>query len=66
MADFLLAVGTGLIFSLLADPRMETIALFPLALIPLFGVTLSGATHIAAFHMLRQSGGASPGTKKLS
>ncbi len=52
MADFMLAVGTGLTFSLLADARMETIALFPMALIPLFGVTLSGATHIAAFHML--------------
>lgn len=43
MADFIVAVGTGLTFSLLSDARMETIALFPLALIPLFGVTVSGA-----------------------
>ena len=57
MADFLLAVGTGLAFSLLADPRMATIALFPMALIPLFGVTLSGATHIAAFDLLRRGRG---------
>ena len=57
MADFLVAVGTGLAFSLMADPRMETIALFPMALIPLFGVTLSGATHIAAFDLLRREKG---------
>lgn len=57
MADFLIAVGTGLTFALLMDPRMETIALFPMALIPLFGVTLSGATHIAAFDMLRRGRG---------
>ncbi|MEO1065818.1 MAG: hypothetical protein AAFW47_00425, partial [Pseudomonadota bacterium] len=47
MTDFVVAVGTGLTFSLISDPRMVTIALFPLALIPLFGVTLSGATHVA-------------------
>ena len=57
MADFALAVGTGLAFSLLMDPRMETIALFPMALIPLFGVTLSGATHVAAFDLLRRGRG---------
>ena len=57
MADFVLAVGTGLTFSLMMHPQMETIALFPLALIPLFGVTLSGATHIAAFDLLRRGRG---------
>ena len=57
LADFELAVGTGLTFSLLADARTETIALFPLALIPLFGVTLSGATHRAAFDLLRRGHG---------
>ncbi|MEM9795359.1 MAG: permease [Pseudomonadota bacterium] len=55
MTDFVIAVGTGLTFSLLADPRMVTIALFPLALIPLFGVTISGATHVAAFDLLRRN-----------
>ncbi|WP_415919009.1 hypothetical protein [Tateyamaria sp. SN6-1] len=57
MADFIVAVGTGLTFSLMSDAQMETIALFPLALIPLFGVTLSGATHIAAFDLLRKDKG---------
>ncbi|MEL6502814.1 MAG: permease [Pseudomonadota bacterium] len=60
MADFVVAVGTGLTFSLIADPRMVTIALFPLALIPLFGVTLSGATHVAAFDLLRRNRGLKP------
>ncbi|MFO6464028.1 hypothetical protein ACK8OR_06525 [Jannaschia sp. KMU-145] len=52
MADFVLAVGTGLVLSLMAVPAMSTIAAFPLALIPLFGVTLSGASHMMAFHLL--------------
>jgi len=57
MADFVVAVGTGLTFSLLGDPEMRTIAGFPLALIPLFGVALSGATHIMAFDLLRRRAG---------
>ncbi len=57
MADFVLAVGTGLTLSLLADGRMETIAQFPLALIPLFGVILSGVTHVAALDLLRRDKG---------
>ena len=57
MTDFVIAVGTGLTFSLISDPRMVTIAMFPLALIPLFGVTISGATHVAAFDMLRRGRG---------
>lgn len=53
-ADFVVAVGTGLTFTLLLDPRMNAIAALPLALIPLFGVGISGATHLMAFDMLRR------------
>lgn len=58
-ADFLLAVGTGLTFTLMHDPRMSPIRELPLALIPLFGVGISGATHIMAFDLLRKGKGAS-------
>lgn len=53
-ADFVVAVGTGLSFTLLMDARMAPIAALPLALIPLFGVGISGATHLMAFDMLRR------------
>lgn len=53
-ADFLVAVGTGLLLSLIAMPSMETIASFPIALIPLFGVGLSGAAHVIALDLLRR------------
>lgn len=52
LADFVLAVGTGLTFSLLNDPVMGTIATFPLVLIPLFGVCVSGASHVIAIDRL--------------
>jgi hypothetical protein len=58
-ADFLLAVGTGLTFTLMNDPRMSPIRELPLALIPLFGVGISGATHIMAFDLLRSGKGTS-------
>lgn len=51
-ADFLVAVGTGLAFTLLHDPRMGPIRDLPMALIPLFGVGISGASHLIAFHLL--------------
>lgn len=60
-ADFVVAVGTGLTFTLLQDPRMAPIAVLPMALIPLFGVGLSGATHLMAFDMLRRGAGFAPG-----
>ncbi len=53
-ADFVVAVGTGLTFTLLQDPRMATIAVLPMALIPLFGVGISGASHLLAFALLRK------------
>ncbi|TAG15632.1 MAG: permease [Rhodobacterales bacterium] len=59
-ADFVVAVGTGLTFTLLLDPRMAPIAALPLALIPLFGVGISGATHLMAFDMLRRANARGP------
>jgi hypothetical protein len=56
-ADFAVAVGTGLTFTLLQDPRMAPIAALPMALIPLWGVGISGATHLIAFDMLRRGAG---------
>lgn len=52
MTDFVIAVGTGLTFSLLQVPMMDTITTFPIALIPLFGVGISGASHIMALDLL--------------
>lgn len=53
-ADFVSAVGTGLAFTLAADPLMATIRDLPLVLIPLFGVGLSGTSHLIAFDLLRR------------
>jgi hypothetical protein len=55
--DFVVAVGTGLTFTLLLDPRMAPIAVLPMSLIPLYGVGISGATHLMAFDMLRRKVG---------
>lgn len=57
MADFVLAVGTGLYFTLSDPASMVQIRLLPLALIPMYGVALSGATHIIAFDLLRRGAG---------
>jgi hypothetical protein len=46
--DFVSAVGLGLTFTLVGDPRMTLLTTLPMALIPLFGVGLSGASHIIA------------------
>jgi hypothetical protein len=51
-ADFVVAVGTGLAFTLLGDPLMATLTTLPMALIPLFGVGLSGASHIVVLFRL--------------
>jgi hypothetical protein len=56
-ADFVVAVGTGLTFFLLNDPRMSAIQTLPMALIPLYGVGISGASHIMAFDLLRRGSG---------
>lgn len=50
--DFVLAVGTGVTFSLLGDPLMSTLLGTPMALIPLWGVPLTGAISLLALHRL--------------
>lgn len=55
LADFVLAVGTGITFTLLRDPAMANIRELPLALIPYFGVGLSGATHLMAFALMAKA-----------
>lgn len=60
-ADFVVAVGTGLICFLLNDPRMSGIQTLPMALIPFYGVGISGASHIMAFDLLRRRPGLSSG-----
>ena len=52
MADFVLAVTTGLTLVLSGNPLMNNLATLPVVLIPLFGVGISGATHIFAFDLL--------------
>jgi len=52
LADLVIAIGTGLAFTLLGDPRMGAIITLPLALIPLYGVGITAATHLMAFDLL--------------
>lgn len=54
-ADFVSAVGLGLIHTFLNDPRMALLTTLPMALIPLFGVGLSGASHIVALTQMLKS-----------
>ena len=51
-ADFVVAVGAGIVLNALDPTSMANVLLLPVALIPLIGVPLSGATHIAALHMI--------------
>lgn len=54
--DFVLAVGTGLTFTLLSVPLIENIAIFPIILIPFFGVPITGAGSLMAIDsLLRRS-----------
>jgi hypothetical protein len=50
--DFVVAVGTGLTFTLLGDPLMRTLLDTPMALIPLWGVPLTGTISLLALHRL--------------
>jgi hypothetical protein len=50
--DFVVAVGTGLTFTLLGDELMRTMLDTPLALIPLWGVPITGAISLLALHRL--------------
>ncbi|WP_019507258.1 hypothetical protein [Pleurocapsa sp. PCC 7319] len=56
LLDFVLAVGTGLTFTLLSVPLIENIATFPIILIPFFGVPITGAGSVMAIDsLLRRS-----------
>ncbi|NNE65766.1 MAG: hypothetical protein HKN33_04295 [Pyrinomonadaceae bacterium] len=57
MADFVVAVGTGLTLVLSGNALMNNLFQLPVVLIPLFGVGVSGAMHIFAFDILRKSKG---------
>lgn len=50
--DFVVAVGTGLTFTLLGDPLMRTLLDTPMPLIPLWGVPITGTISILALHRL--------------
>ena len=52
LLDFVLAVGTGLTFTVLSVPLMENIASFPIILIPFFGVPITGASSVMAIDSL--------------
>jgi hypothetical protein len=60
LADFILAVGTGVVLTLTTPEAMAELTRLPVSLIPLVGVPLSGATHLAALHLLA-TGRAGPG-----
>lgn len=50
--DFVVAVGTGLVFTVLGDPLMRTLLDSPMALIPLWGVPITGAVSLLALRRL--------------
>jgi len=52
VADFVVAVGTGVTFALLNDPLIGTLKEWPMALIPLFGVPVTGAFSLMTLHRL--------------
>ena len=52
LLDFVLAVGTGLTFTLLSVPLMDNLATFPIILIPFFGVPITGASSVMAINSL--------------
>lgn len=52
MLDFIIAVGTGLTFTLLQVPLMENIRTFPTVLIPLYGVCVTGALSVMTLDRL--------------
>lgn len=50
--DFVVAVGTGLTFTVLGDPLMRTLLDTPMALIPLWGVPITGAISLLTLRRL--------------
>lgn len=52
MLEFVVAVGTGFVFSVLGNPLMDAVRVLPLALIVFFGVPVTGSLGIATLHRL--------------
>ena len=52
LLDFVVAVGTGLTFTVSRVPSMDNIATFPIVLIPVFGVFVTGALSIMTLDIL--------------
>jgi hypothetical protein len=48
LLDFILALGTGIILTLVREPLIENLTTFPIIMIPLLGVPVSGALHVMA------------------
>lgn len=48
LLDFVVAVGTGITFTLLQVPLMQNIRTFPVVLIPMYGVCVTGALSVMA------------------
>ena len=54
MADFVVAVGTGFVFSVLGEPLMDAVKVLPLALVVGFGVPVTGAFGLMTLDRLRR------------
>ncbi len=50
--DFIVALGTGIIFALTLVPTMENIAQLPIVLIPMFGVAVTGSLSVMTLHRI--------------
>ena len=57
LADFVVAVGTGMATTLADQPSMHAVTEIPGALIPLFGVGITATSQIVAMHLLWQERG---------
>ena len=50
--DFIVALGTGILFALTQVPTMDNIAHFPIVLIPMYGVAVTGSLSIMTLHRI--------------
>jgi len=60
LADFVVAVGTGLYFTLIRDPLQTNLFTSGIVVIPWYGVALSGASHLIALSRLTRVRKSSP------
>ena len=56
MADFVVAVGTGLAYSVTGEPLMDAVKVLPLAVVVGFGVPVTGAFGLMTLDRLRRAG----------